>query len=138
MQNILVNMQQYQSVQLVVSHAWPEIYFYALQNWIGVFNAFVVCESKRNLLIFLNSLIQKPLFRDICCNLLIMVLIRIVSLSLSSNKLELFNCDINLLMPLTSMLLSNKRVLSYNLLACNNTFWCRQELKMWFSGSLFE
>ena len=36
----------------------------------------------------------------------------------------------NLLMPISSLLISNKKVLSYNWLATNNNFWCRQELKM--------
>ena len=113
--------------------------FYKLQNWKGAFTAFVACESKRNLIIFPISLIKKPLFCDICCNLL-MVLITIVSLSLSSNKLgNIFNCDINLLMPLSSLLLSNKRVTILNCLAINNSFWCHQKLNMWWiSGVLFE
>ena len=41
-------------------------------------------------------------------------------------------------MPMSSQLLSNKRVLSCNFLATNNNFWCRQKLKMWISGALFE
>ena len=99
-------------------------------------SAFVTCESKSNLTI---SLIRKLLFRDIFCSFLIMVLITIVSLSLSSNKLgNIFNCDINLLMPISSRLFSNKRVLSCNFLATNNNFWCCQKLKMWISGALFE
>ena len=51
---------------------------------------------------------------------------------LSSNKLT------NLLMPMSWQLFSNKRVLSCNFLATNNNFWCRQKLKMWISGALFE
>ena len=60
--------------------------FYALQNWKGVFTGFLACESKSNLIIFLTSLIKKRLFRDICCNLLIMVLMTIVSLSLKVHQ----------------------------------------------------
>ena len=73
----------------------------------------------------------KRLFCDICCNLLI--------ISLSSKKLgNIFNCDINLLVPISSQLFSNKRVLSCNFLATNNNFWFCQKLKMWISGALFE
>ena len=41
-------------------------------------------------------------------------------------------------MPMSSQLFSNKRVLSWNFLATNNNFWCRQKIKMWNSGALFE
>ena len=41
-------------------------------------------------------------------------------------------------MPMSSQLFSNKRVLSWSFLATNNNFWCRQKLKMWNSGALFE
>ena len=72
----------------------------------------------------------KRLFRDISCNFLIMVLISILSLSLSSNKLHnSFNCYTNLLMPMSSLLISNEKVLSGNWLATNNNFWCRQRKK---------
>ena len=40
-------------------------------------------------------------------------------------------------MPMSSQLFSNKGVLSCNFLATNN-FWCRQKLKMWISGALFQ
>ena len=61
-----------------------------------------------------------------------MVLVLIVSLSFSSNKVgNNFSCDTNLLMPMSSLLFSNKILLSCNWLATNNNFWCRQELKMW-------
>ena len=84
---------------------------------------FVACESKSNLTIFPTSLMNKLLFRDISCNFLIMVLIKIVPLSLSSNKLgNNCNCDTNLLMPLLSLLISNKKVISSNWLANNNNF----------------
>ena len=62
-----------------------------------------------------------------------------ISVPFSSNKLDnIFNCDANLQMPMSSQLFSNKRVLSCNFLATNNNFWCRQKLKMWISGALFE
>ena len=48
----------------------------------GALTAFVACESKSNLIILPTSLSKKRLFRDICCNLLIMVLMSIASLSL--------------------------------------------------------
>ena len=68
-----------------------------------------------------------------------MVLIAIVSFTLSSNKLgNIFNCDTNLLLPMSWQLLSNKKVLYWNCLATNNNFWCRQKLKMWILGALFE
>ena len=74
---------------------------------------FVACESKRNLTIFPISLIKKILFRDVSCNFLIMLLIAIVSLPLSSNKLGYnFNSDTNLLMLISSLLILNKKVLS--------------------------
>ena len=42
-------------------------------------------------------------------------------------------------MSMSSQLFSNiKRVLSCNCLATNNNFWCRQKLKIWISGVLFE
>ena len=97
-------------------------------------SAFVTCESKSNLTILL---IRKLLFRDISCNFLIMVLITIASLSLSSNKLG-NNVNNNLLMPLSLLLIWNRKVLSCNCLAANNNFWCCQEIKMWISGTLFE
>ena len=44
-----------------------------------------------------------------------------ISVPLSSNKLgNIFNCDTNLLMPMSSQLFSNKGVLSCNFLATNN------------------
>ena len=45
-----------------------------------------------------------------------------------------FNCDFNLLMPMSLLLISNKKkVLSGNWLArTNNNFWCRQEIKIKF------
>ena len=95
-------------------------------------------ESKSSLTIFPTSLNKKLLFRDICWKFLIMVLITIVSLSLSSNKLgNNFNCDTNLLIPMSSLLILNKKVLSCNWLATNNNFWYHQELKMGISGAFF-
>ena len=42
-------------------------------------------------------------------------------------------------MSIPSQLFSNiKRVLSCNCLATSNNFWCRQKLKIWISGVLFE
>ena len=42
-------------------------------------------------------------------------------------------------MSMSSQLFSNiKRVLPCNCLATNNNFWCRQKLKIWISGVLFE
>ena len=51
-------------------------------------SAFVACKVKVNLTIFSTSFSKKRLFRDISCNFLIRVLIPIVSLSFSSNKLH--------------------------------------------------
>ena len=51
-------------------------------------------ESKSNLIIFPTSLIKKRLFRDICCNLLIMVLMTIVSLSLKVHQCRFENLSI--------------------------------------------
>ena len=102
-------------------------------------SAFVPCKSKSNLTIFPTSLIKKLLFRDISCDFLIIVLITIVSSSLSLNKLgNNFNCDTNLLVPMPSLLISYKKVLSYHWFATDNNFWCRQELKMWISDALFK
>ena len=54
--------------------------------------------------------LTKLLFPDISCNFLIMVLITIVSFSLSSNKFgNNFNCDGNLLVSMSSPLISNKK-----------------------------
>ena len=70
----------------------------------------VACESKKNLTIFPTSAIKKLLFPHISGNFLIMVLVTIVSLSLSSIKLgNNFNCDTNLLMTMSSSLISNKK-----------------------------
>ena len=67
--------------------------------------AFEGCESKSSLTVFSTSLIKERPFCDISCNFLIMVLISIVSLCLSSNKLgNNFNCDTNLMMPMSSLL----------------------------------
>ena len=41
-----------------------------------------------------------------------------------------FNYDIVFLMPMSSLLISNKKLQSDNWLAANNNFWCCQELKM--------
>ena len=102
-------------------------------------SGFVACETKSKLTVFPTSLIKKLLFRDISCNFLIMVLITIRSLSLSSNRLgNNFNCDTNLLMPTSSLIISCKKVLSCNWLATNNNFWFRHELKVWISGALFQ
>ena len=68
--------------------------------------------------------------------ILIMVLISVVS---SSNKLgNNFNCDTNLLKSMPSLQISNKEVLSCKWLPTNNSFWCRQEFKMWISSTLFK
>ena len=68
-----------------------------------------------------------------------MVLLAIVSLSLSSNKLaNNFNCDTNLLIVMLSLIISNKKVLTCSCLATNNNFWCRQELKMWILGAFIK
>ena len=40
-----------------------------------------------------------------------------------------FNCDINLLVPMSSLLILNRTVLSCNWLATKNNFWCRQGVK---------
>ena len=78
-------------------------------------STFVACESKSNLTIFSASLTKKCLFYDISCSFLIMVLISIVPLSFSSNKLgNNFNCDSNLLIPMSLLLISSKKVLSCN------------------------
>ena len=99
----------------------------------------MACESKKNLTIFPTSLIKKLLFRHISGNFLIMLLITIVSLSLSSNKLgdtnltviriywwQFFRCRYQI------------KKKTCNWLATYNNFWCRKELKMWISGALFE
>ena len=69
---------------------------------------------------------------------LTMVLITIESFSLSSNKLDNnFDCDSNLLMPMSSLIISNKKLV-LQLVGCYNNFWCHQEFKMRISGALFE
>ena len=86
-------------------------------------SVFVACESKSNLTIFSTLVIKKCLCRDISCNFLIMVLISFVSLSLSSNKLvNNFNCGTRLLMPTSSLLNSNKKVLSCKWLTTSDKF----------------
>ena len=40
-----------------------------------------------------------------------------------------FNCDINLLVPMSSLLILNRAVLPCNWLAINNNFCCRQAVK---------
>ena len=111
------------------------------------FRHLVACESKKSQTMFLISPIKKLLFRHISGIVLIMALITIVSLSLSSIKLgNNFNCDIFLLMTVSSLFISNEKStilqLQYWLiidwLATNNSFWCRIELKMWISCALFE
>ena len=111
------------------------------------FQHLVACESKKSLTIFPTSPIKKLLFRHISGVFLIMALITTVSLSLSSIKLgNNFNCDIYLLMTVSSLFISNKKStilqLQYWLiidwLPTNNRFWCRMELKMWISCALFE
>ena len=114
--------------------------------------AIAAWESKSNLTIFPTLLIKKLLFRDISSNFLLIVLITILSLSLtlsfcsanqwtgfymkaasvmkglSSKKLDYdFDCDTNLLIPMSSLLIYIKKVLW---LATNNNFRYRQELKM--------
>ena len=128
-------MHQHCFVLSVVSHSWAVVCFMRFYaERIPSLLAFVAYESRSNLTTFSASLIKECLFRDISCNFLIMVLISIVSLSLSLNKLgNNFNCDTNLLMPMSSLLTSNKKV---QLVATNNKFWCCQELKMWISGAL--
>ena len=63
----------------------------------------------------------------------------IVSLFSSSNKLgNNFSYDANLLMSVSSLLISNKNSTIYcNWLDTNNNFWCRHELKIWISDALF-
>ena len=69
---------------------------------------FVACESRSNFTIFPTSLTEKLLFRDMSCNFLTVMLIAIVSLSLSSNKLgNNFNCHTNLLIPMSLLFISN-------------------------------
>ena len=61
------------------------------------------------------------------------VLIATVALPLSSNKLgKNVNCDTNLLMSMSLLLIFLKKVLYCNLLATKNHFWSRQELKCEF------
>ena len=55
-----------------------------------------------------------------------MVLVSIVLISLSSNKLG------------NNFVITDAIVLAGNWLATSNNFWCRQELKMWVLGALFE
>ena len=70
-------------------------------------------KVKKNLTIFPTSPIKNFLFRHVAGNFLIMLLITTVSLSLSSNKLGIsFNCDTNLLMKISSLLISNKKNLA--------------------------
>ena len=86
-------------------------------------SAFVACESKSNLIIFPASIIKKLLFHDTSLKFLIMVLVAIVSLSLYSNELDNdCYCYTNLLMLISSLLISNKNVLSYNRLLLIITF----------------
>ena len=74
-------------------------------------SALVAFESKSNLKIFPTSLIKKLVFCYVSCNFLIMVLITIVPLSLNSNKLDNnVNCDTNLLMPMSLLLISSKKL----------------------------
>ena len=96
----------------VVSHSSPGVCFYSLQsrNDAVTFGIWWLVKVKKTLTIFPTSLIKKLLFRHISCNFLIMGLITIVSLSLSSNKLgSNFNCDTNLLMAMSSLLISKKQ-----------------------------
>ena len=120
-------MYQHQSVQSVVSpcnfHSSREVCFYVLQStkYTVTFGICWLVKVKEALQSFL------------------MVLITIVSLSSSSNKLgNNFNCDTNLLMRMPLLLISNKKVLSCKWLATNNNCWCRKELKIWISVALFE
>ena len=87
-------------------------------------SAFLTYENKTNLTNFSTSFINKRLFRDISYIFLKkMVLISIVSLSLSSNELgHSFNCDPNLLILKSLLLISNKKIPSCNWLAINNNF----------------
>ena len=102
-------------------------------------SSFVVSESKSNLTIFPISLFKNLLFCDISCNFLLMVLIKIVSFFPGSNKLaNSFNCDPGLQMPMSSLFISNKKVLSCNWLSTNINFWSRHKLNIWISGALFE
>ena len=98
------------------------------------FLAFAVSESRNNLKIFPTSLTYNYLRRGICYSFLIMVLISIISIVTDNN----INCDINSLMPMSLLLISNKKLPWCNRLTTNNNFWCHQELKMWISGALFE
>ena len=89
---------------------------------------------------FLLHLLRSHYFVTyLATDFLIIVLITIVLSCLSLNKLaNNFNCDANLLVPMPSLLISNKKVLSYHWFATDDNFWCRQELKMWISNALFE
>ena len=83
----------------VVSHSWPEVCFYALQSRKDVVTLW---KEKKHLTILSTLLIKKLLFRHISGNFLIIVL--------SSNKLgNNFTCDTNLLMIMSSLLISNKK-----------------------------
>ena len=96
----------------VVSHSSPGLCFYALQSRSDAitFGIWWLVKVKKTITIFHTSFNKKLLFRHISWNFLIMELIKIVSSSLSSNKLgNNFNCDTNLLMVMSSLLISNKQ-----------------------------
>ena len=91
-------------------------------------SAFVACESKSNQTIIPTLLMNKLLFRDISYNFLIIVLITtnscvIVIVIVSSNELGItFNCNTNLVMPMSLLLVSNKRNLTHVI------FWTKGKL----------
>ena len=117
---------------------WPEEVFTRFKaEKMSLLSPFVACESKSNLTIFPTSLIKKLLFGGTSCNILIMVLITIVSWTLSSNEFcNNFYCDTNLLMPVSSLLILNKKDYICKWLATINNVWSRHELKMGISGAL--
>ena len=99
----------------VIFQSWPEECFCTLQSRKDAvtFGIWWLVKVKKNLTIFHTLPIKKLLFRHVAGNFLIMLLITIVSLSLSSNKLGInFNCDTNLLMKISWLLISNKKYLA--------------------------
>ena len=86
---------------------------------------------------FLLHLLRSVYFKKCLCNFLKWwCSLSIVSLSFSSTKVDNVSC--NLMMSMSSLLISNKKFLSCKWLTTSNNFWCRQELKIGISGALFE
>ena len=107
----------------VVSHSSPEVCFCVLQSRKDTVT-FGICWLVK---------VKKPL------QSFLMVLITIVSLSSSSNKLgNNFNWILIYWWQCLGCYYQIKKVLSCNWFATNNNFWCRKELKMSISGALFE